>query len=80
MSRKSELMNVRVSMVETFVKAMIKEVGPRAFVAGLNNACAHGAAFHEADYKLDDQDAMLNKWFAGIEAMREAATEIEKFN
>lgn len=69
-----------VNTAEQMIRALIKAVGPQAFVIGLNNACAHGEAFHDADLYLGDDDKLLNGWFEGIAKLREVADAIETIN
>lgn len=69
----------KMETAEAMVASMIKTLGPMYFVAAVNNACAHGKAFIDAGYKLDDDDKMLKEFFNGIGIMQKAAKDIEKF-
>lgn len=69
----------QMEAAEAQIAKMIKELGPLYFVAAVNNSCAHGKAILDAGYKLDDDDAMLIRFFDGITMMRNAAKQIENF-
>ncbi len=67
----------KYALAESLIKAIIMEHGAQGFVVALNNACAHGEAFLEADLSLGKDDSILQEWFKGIDKLGEVAKKIK---
>lgn len=66
---------------ESQVKHMIEQLGPKAFVTALSNACAHGKVFKSARFEgamyRDKDDEILQEWYKGIDQLAKIAKRIE---
>lgn len=71
-------MQNKYSIPEDMIKTIIKHYGARGLAVAINNACAHGQAFLEANLHLDDDDLILNSWFKGVEVLLEVGKKIDK--
>lgn len=71
-------MQNKYSVPEDMIKTIIKHYGASGLAIAINNACAHGEAFLEADLHLDSNDVMLGDWFRGVELLLKVGKKIDK--
>lgn len=65
-----------LEVMEAVVKALIQE-DPEMFSIALNNVCAFGDVFDEADYYCTD--VQLSRLFDGIDIINEVMKEIPEY-
>jgi hypothetical protein len=71
-------MQNKYSVPEDMIKTIIKYYGAKGLAIAINNACAHGEVFLEADLNLGDDDVLLNSWFKGVETLLDVGKKIDR--
>jgi len=65
----------KTKIAENIVQSLIKSVGFKDFVIGINNAMAHGKALEEADISFTEKQ--LTEIFKGIDSLYAVAKKMD---